>query len=322
MNSKRLKKTALYILAGLGGLALLSVLFAAPVFFFFSRSEVATPPKSLTESPVGFGSNLSSGKSGATRSGEGPTSKESGGMNLKERKIVKNGSLSLLVKKAEETATQIKKVAREAGGFVQNSNIYEVEKGVKGGVVSIRVPADKFREAMGEIKELAVEVKKEEENTRDVTERYLDIEARLENRRAEEEQYQQIMKQAEEVEDVLNVASRLSDVRGEIERLEAQLDYLEGEVDMSTITVNLTSEAEIEVLGIRWRPLYVVKKAAQDGLKSFTAYIDSMVKLIFRLPVIGLWSASILFLLVVILRILGFVWRRFVKNKHKKATKN
>jgi hypothetical protein len=208
------------------------------------------------------------------------------------RKVVRSGMLDLVVNKAEEAATQVQSLAQQAGGFVESLQVYEVVDGRKSGSVTIRVPADKFRETMDKLKDLAINTENEIVSSQDVTSVYVDIEARLKNMRVEEEQYLSIMERAVKIEDVLNVTQRLSDVRGRIEQLEAQLKLLKAEVEMSSIVVNLTAEGDIEVFGIHWQPLVVIRQAFRDMLESLAAYADQIIKFMFALPVILLWIAT------------------------------
>ena len=214
------------------------------------------------------------------------------GQATEARKVVRSGMLDLVVNKAEEAATQVQSLAQQAGGFVESLQIYEVIDGQKNGSVTIRVPADKFRETMDKLKALAINTENELVASQDVTAQYVDIEARLKNMRAEEVQYLSIMERAVKIEDVLNVTQRLSDVRGRIEQLEAQLKLLKAEVEMSSIVVNLTAEGDIEVFGIHWQPLVVIRQAFRDMLESLAAYADQIIKFMFALPVILLWIAT------------------------------
>lgn len=208
------------------------------------------------------------------------------------RKVVRSGVLDLVVNKTEEAARRVQTIAQGVGGFVESLQVYEIGDGRKSGSVTIRVPAGKFTEVMESLKALAINTENEVVNTQDVTAQYVDMEARLKNMRAEEEQYLTIMERAVKIEDVLNVAQRLSDVRGRIEQLEAQLKLLKEEVEMSSIVVNLTAEGDIEVFGIHWRPLVVVRQAFRDMLESLTEYADQMIQFVFRLPVLLLWIVT------------------------------
>ncbi len=228
-----------------------------------------------------------------------------------DRKVIKNGSLDLLVKSAEQTAKDIQGVAGRLGGFTAGVDIYNVAQDAKSGNITIRIPAEKFVVAFDEIKKFAVKVERENSSAQDITEQYIDLESRLKNFKAQEAQYLEIMKKAYTIEDILNVSSRLSEVRGQIERLEGQLKYLTSQVEMASISVSLTEEGDVEVFGISWRPLYVAKQALRNMIVGLAGYTDSMIKFIFQLPIILLWLATIGLIILVIWKILRWIWRKF-----------
>lgn len=209
-----------------------------------------------------------------------------------QRKIIKEGSISLLVTKVEEAANEIKSIAETKGGFVQNLSLAEVSEGVKRGTIIIRVPAENFDEVVSEVKNLAEIVESENIGARDVTEQYIDLDAQLRNARAEETQYLEIMKRTVAINDVLSVSQKLGEVRGRIERLQGQILVLERQAALSTLTVNLTDEGEIKIFGIRWKPILTIKKYTRSSLSSLTYYIDWMLWIIIHLPTIILWTGS------------------------------
>lgn len=233
---------------------------------------------------------------------------------LTQRKIIKNGSLSLLVKKAEETAQKIQTLTKDFDGFVASSRVYEVASGIKSATVTIRVPAERFDESMAEIKKLAIKVESENISTSDVTEQFVDYEAQLRNLQAQEVQYLKIMERANTVEEVLKVQQKLGEVRQNIEQIQGKLIFLSRQVDMSTITASLTSEADITILGIRWRPLFVIKKSFRNMVSGLAGYIDAMINFIFFLPRLILWLATIAFLVILAWRVSRWIWRRFISN--------
>lgn len=238
-------------------------------------------------------------------------SSQSGQTAETERQVVKQGSLSLLVKKADETAEKIKSIAGDFKGFTDAVYIYNVSETSKSGTVTIRIPSDKFDEAMAKIKELAIRVEQEEVSATDVTAEFVDMEAWLINLKAEEQQYVRIMAEAKNVEDTLNVARYLSETRGAIERLQAQINYLSGRIEMSSITVSLTEEGDVELFGIHWRPLFTLKQAFRDMLSGLTGYADSMIGLILFLPTLILWLATFVAAFWLLRKLYKFIRRKF-----------
>jgi len=145
-----------------------------------------------------------------------------------------------------------------------------------------------------EIRKLGLRVESEQMEAEDVTRQYIDEQARLRNLHAQEAQYLTILKQAKTVKDTLEVSEKLNGVRGEIEQQQAEFETLSKQVATVAITVSLRSQAEVNVLGLQWRPLFEIKLAAMQGLEGLADYASAMFSLVFYLPAILLWLATIL----------------------------
>jgi len=233
--------------------------------------------------------------------------------DLTQKKIIKNANLRIYVKDAEITAGNIQELTLKLNGFVNESNVYKSSDGTKSGNVTVRVPVKSFEVAVENIKKLAKEVESESIDSEDVTEQYVDFEAQLRNLRAEEAQYLQIMQNAFNINDTLSVANRLSDVRGRIERIQGQLQYLERQVDMSTIRITLTADSDVEVFGLRWRPLIVAKRALKNMFLGLAEYVDAMIAFVFILPVVIVWIVTVIVVLVIIFKLLRWLYYRFFR---------
>ena len=96
---------------------------------------------------------------------------------------------------------------------------------------------------------------REQVSGRDVTREFYDNEAHLRNLRAEEQQYLAIMKQAHTVPDMLEVSEKLSDVRDRIERLQAQIQVMTHDIEMSAVSI--TPGAGVRHSGT-WHPVAAV----------------------------------------------------------------
>jgi hypothetical protein len=150
----------------------------------------------------------------------------------------------------------------------------------------------------------------------------VDDEAGLRNLRAEETQYLAILKQARTVKDTLAVSDELSEVRGEIEQQQAEFDTLSKQVETVAIAVSLQAEAEAQVFGLQWRPLYQIKLALRDGLDGLGDYATTMTSIIFYIPALLLWLATILLGIVVGWKILRWGSRRFFAWPKASAVQN
>jgi hypothetical protein len=156
------------------------------------------------------------------------------------------------------------------------------------------VPAAKFDDVRIQIRKLGLRVENESIEAQDVTRQYVDQEARLRNLCAEEQQYLGILRKAATVKDTLEVSDKLNEVRGAIEERQAEFEALSKQVETIAINVNLQAEADAQVLGLNWRPLYQLKIAAREGLGGLADYAASMTAFVFYLPTVLLWLLTIL----------------------------
>lgn len=319
---QKIKKIGIYGFAIIGFLALV-ILVGLSSLNSARRYSGSSGPLEGPMAPVTIESSLDSLNFLELLPGLKSTTSERGGKifpsaqaeegQLTKRKIIRNGALSLLVKKAEEAVQSIQALANNLGGFISESRVYETSGGSKSGTITIRIPADRFDEAMAEIKKMAVKVESETTSAQDVTEKFVDLEAQLKSAQAQEAQYLEILEQAITVEEVLKVQQKLGETRGTIEKIQGQIQFLSRQVEMSTISVSLTSEADITVFGIRWRPLFILKQSFRNMLRGLAGYIDAMIAFIFFLPRLILWSATIVFFSIIGWRIFHWIWRKFIK---------
>lgn len=155
-------------------------------------------------------------------------------------RIIKNADLQLEVEEGrfQEQFSRATAVAEEFGGFVNSSRVSEHEGELNSGNLTMRVPADRFEAALARLKELG-EVAGESRSGRDVTREFVDLEARLRQARTEEGFFVRLLDEADSISDLIQIQSQLSDVQLRIEQLQGQLNFLEDQTELSTITVRI-----------------------------------------------------------------------------------
>lgn len=229
-----------------------------------------------------------------------------------ERKIIRNGSLELLVKDVPGTIDKIRAAVESMGGYVEKSE--QKHTGFATASMIVRIPATRLDEAMGKVKSLAATVDSDTVESKDVTREFIDLDARLRNTQAEETRYLDIMKRASTVKDTLEVAEKLSDVRGRIEQMQGEMNYLKSQIAMSRLDISLHAEAEATVMGLHWKPLRQAKAAVIDMLQGLADWMDYVIAFIINLPLILVWCVSIVVLVAVAWKVVRFVWRKLFPN--------
>jgi hypothetical protein len=170
--------------------------------------------------------------------------------SLADQKIIKTGEISVEVPDVTAALVRVRAMAVALGGYVGGSQAGTKDQTA---TLTLRIPADRFDEAITRLHRLDGDVIVEATNEQDVTSAVVDLEARITNLQASEVQYRALLGRAVKIEDILAVQTHLDDVRGQIEQLQAQHKELTGLADLSTLTVTLVPSALQQTAG-NWDP--------------------------------------------------------------------
>jgi hypothetical protein len=276
------------------------VLIALSALLLAACQPAAAPPAPGAEIPGG--GDMDGGpivdRPGDGLAGEPPAG---GGGEEADRSIIKTGEITVEVENVPETTGAIRALALELDGFISASFQGEFEESA---TLTMRIPADRFDDALAAIHELDGEVKAEATREEDVTAAVIDIEARLENLRAAEAEYRELLDRAETVEDILAIQNQLFAVRGEIEAYEAQLEYYTDQVDLATLTVSLIPTPEpIQQASEDFDPAAIVEEAVAS-LVSFGQWLVEA----------GIWFLIVGIPALIVFGIVAFVAWRVVRR--------
>ena len=217
-----------------------------------------------------------------------------GSMNAVDRMVIYNANLSIAVENPDASMQKIVRMAENAGGFVVSSNIYKTYsdsgRSLPRASITIRVPAGQLESIMDTIKGLVPDrtedVLSENVSGQDVTSEYTDLESRLRNLEAAEAELTQLMEEARDPEDVLNIFDELTYFRGEIEIVKGRMKYLEESARLSAISVDIVAKASLQPIEIAgWEPKGTVKEAVEALINTVQFVIDGAIWLgIYCLP--------------------------------------
>jgi hypothetical protein len=157
--------------------------------------------------------------------------------DFEERMVIYNAYISIETSDIGGTFEKVKNLAGKYGGYVAGSSRSTQGMQERAEII-LRIPKDEFRSAIKEIESYG-KLLDERTSSEDITERYVDLKARLSNLQKQEKRLNEILSMAKNVEEILQVERELTRVRGEIESLQGQINYLERNVEMSSVVVNL-----------------------------------------------------------------------------------
>lgn len=204
-----------------------------------------------------------------------------------DRLVIKDTSLSLVVKDVASVISQIETTAKSFGGYLVNSYLSKPESAASGNII-IRVPEEKRTEVLTALKGYAVKVVSESVSGNDVTDEYVDLQARLDILYKTKAKFDEISDKAYTVNDLLNVNRELINVQSQIDSIKGQQKYYEQSAKLSKITVYLsTDELALPYAPTNeWRPAVIFKTAVRSLVGAFRSLGTLVIWLVVFSPII------------------------------------
>lgn len=241
-----------------------------------------------------------------------------------ERKLIRTVDLYTETEQYDDLLATLEVQIASLGGYVEyryqyNGNVYDTYAySRRNSTLTVRIPSDRLDEFINRVGESSNIVNKEE-RVEDVTLRYVDLESHRNALTTEQERLLELLEQAETVEDLITIESRLSQVRYELESMESQLRTLMNQVSYSTVYLSiqevqrLSPTEEVTIWGRMRQGLsdsfYNLGMGFQNGFVGF----------VINLPYIVLWLIGIVILFFVCRLLWRLIKRRYVMKVAKRT---
>lgn len=161
------------------------------------------------------------------------------GASTQERqaKKIRTGSITAETQDFDTARQALEELVEELGGYfasrsVRNWDAYRYAD------FTIRIPAGEFDAFWSRVGE-SFHVTQMSDNEEDITNLYYDVQGRLTTQQNKLKRLQELLLQAESMEDIITIESAISDTELAIEQLTGQLQGYDDQVDYATITMTL-----------------------------------------------------------------------------------
>ena len=231
-------------------------------------------------------------------------------------KLIRRVNVGMNTDRYNDLIALVREKTSALGGYIENSDEYSNSDSRRNMYMLIRIPKDRLDEFLDSALTAGV-VTSRSENVEDVTLTYSDLEARLRTLRTEQEKLFELMEKAEDVESIIAIESRLSEISYEIESNASRLRIYDNRISYSTVElrINEVSYAGVdEKAGLGER----IIAGIEENLVDMTAFIGSLLfSLVINLPSIALLAAIAALVVLIVKRIKR---RRAAKRSAKKST--
>lgn len=235
--------------------------------------------------------------------------------NFQERKVVYYINTELQTKNLDEALTLIKKNISDCGGYIEsetlsNNGSIDYKYQHRHSYLEIRIPSknlEKFLSGLEDKNLYTISLRKE---SQDYSEAYYDKETRIANLKIQENRLLELLGSASDVQTMLEIEERLSEIRYSIESLTKEMNIIDSKVEYSTVNLSLSEVVDYDEHRNEPKSFFEeIREAIKDSWKEFVeACQDFIIWLIYAFPALTIFA--------VVLVILCIISRRF-RNKRK-----
>lgn len=232
------------------------------------------------------------------------------------RKLIRTVNMSVETREFDELIVTVENKIAQLGGYAQskdiNGNSYDSNSRRSAYIVA-RIPANNLDSFVTGIEEKS-NITQKNESAEDVTLSYADVEARRNSLRVEQERLNDLLAQADSLETIIALESRLTEVRYELESYESRLRTMDNQVQYSTVNLSVSEVKEYKpepvedpTFGERLKEEFSESfddafEAIQDFVIGLIAFIPTFIVFVIILGVIGLIIFAIVKVIMLIVK--------------------
>jgi len=229
---------------------------------------------------------------------EGAAAAEDNAIVITEAKVIKTSNLRFETPDINESYQNIQKAITKHKAIIQD-DVSGKDYTSAYRNITVRIPNTEFNAFIDEISQGVNHFDRKEISSQDVTEQYIDLEARMNAKKKLEKRYLELLAKANKVSEILEIEKQLAIIREEIEAKEGQMRYLQNQISMSTVNIEMyTNNASESGVTVSYgSKIWNSVKSGFNGLSSFI------------LGLISIWPFIIIFVVLFVL-----IRRRFKKK--------
>ncbi|MBS6195223.1 MAG: DUF4349 domain-containing protein [Clostridiales bacterium] len=216
------------------------------------------------------------------------------------RKLIKTVSLSMETKEFDTLKTKLEESVTSFGGYIENSSFDapQGEYNYRYYSLTVRIPSEKLDEFVAETGKMGILTNKTE-SVEDVTLDYVDKTAYKESLQVEYDRVTELLEKAEDLEQVLALESKLSQLRYEINSYESQLRTYDNLIDYSTVHIYISEvEYEKEVSDTIGSRISNGFRSSLYQVRDF--FVNLFVGLVSNIPVLLLLAAAAVMIALIV----------------------
>lgn len=172
------------------------------------------------------------------------------------RKLIKTIDLDVETKEFDSLITTLDSQVELFGGYIETQNTWNGSRydyygnyqsySARNASYTIRIPRENLSAFIDTFSPLC-NVTNRSESVQDITLSYVDLESHKQALLTEEQTLMELMSQATEMEDILTIEDKLTDIRYQLQSMESQLRTYDNKVTYSTVYIDIKEVKELTI---------------------------------------------------------------------------
>ena len=218
------------------------------------------------------------------------------------RKLIRNISLDVETQDFLTLISTVTNRVKALGGYIEDSNIYNGSnysgEAQRYATMTLRIPSAQADTFLTEVADQS-NITQQNENVNDVTLDYVDLDSHKRVLQAELDNMMEMLEATNDIDDMITIENRISNLRYQIESMESQLRTYDNKVDYTTVKLHVTEVQELtEIVEPEPEPDPTTWDRIADGFSDnlnrvITTFTDLLVWFLSNLPSLLVWAIII-----------------------------
>lgn len=165
-----------------------------------------------------------------------------------DRKLIRTVSVTVETLDFDAFSTDLERAVTQAGGYFESrrvsGNSGQSDDGLMYGSYTIRIPESALEDFSEKMDGLG-NILSRNENVEDVTLQYSDTEGRIRSLKKQQDRLLELLEDAENVEDIITIEARLSEVEYELESYQSSKNILDNQISYVTIQLEASEVQKV-----------------------------------------------------------------------------
>ena len=218
-------------------------------------------------------------------------------------RIVRNAYIEIVTANFDDDLLLSQTAVTDQGGQLSSSNTSQNRSGTRNAFLTARIPAEHLDRFLETLETVSGRITQKDISAENMTEQYKDLRGRLDNATVQRDRLRELLDQAENVSDLMQIDRNLTEAQSTVEALTGQINHLDQRVSFSTVSISLNEESPAQ--SVRQTDggfLSRLKNGMDLSLRAFGQFFQNLcLFLVMALP----WAAVpavILFMIHLILK--------------------